>query len=150
MTQLYGSTTAGFTFDTWGWQLEAGSVATAFQTATGTLQGELAACQRYYWRQSGKSGDYSVVGNGFGGDTASFRMQIKNPVAMRTAPSSIDYSGLYGWDNANLLAMSSLALQFANETYSNFQSVGTSVVQYRPYALLLSYPNQYIGFSAEL
>ena len=37
-------------FDTWGWQVEAGSVATAFQTATGTIQGELAACQRYYER----------------------------------------------------------------------------------------------------
>ena len=40
--------TAGATIDFWGFQAEAGSVATAFQTATGTLQGELAACQRYY------------------------------------------------------------------------------------------------------
>jgi len=36
------------TIDTWGWQIEAGSTATDFQTATGNLADELVACQRYY------------------------------------------------------------------------------------------------------
>ena len=42
------SPTAGSTIDFSNWQVEAGSVATAFQTATGNPASELAACQRYY------------------------------------------------------------------------------------------------------
>ena len=72
------------TIDFWGLQIENGSVATAFQTATGTIQGELAACQRYYWRENGSSNcptyalSYQIYSATFSGN---------NPVVMRTSPS---------------------------------------------------------------
>ena len=47
---LEGPANTANTLDTWGWQLEAGSIATPFQTATGNIPSELAACQRYYFR----------------------------------------------------------------------------------------------------
>jgi len=58
-------TIASNVIDVWGVQLEAGSAATAFETATGTIQGELAACQRYYE----KSYRQAVVPGSSGADT---------------------------------------------------------------------------------
>jgi hypothetical protein len=70
------------TFDVWGVQVEAGSVATAFQTATGTLQGELAACQRYF---QVISGDAEVMGSYY--TTTNAVLSYKCPVEMRVAPT---------------------------------------------------------------
>jgi hypothetical protein len=93
-----------FTVDLWGVQVEYGSVATAFQTATGTLQGELAACQRYYeksyaqgtapgtaniWGNASISGlsslAASTAGNVYGGNTLQFK------VTKRTTPTMVLY-----------------------------------------------------------
>jgi hypothetical protein len=80
------------TFDLWGVQVEAGSVATAFQTATGTLQGELAACQRYYQRiTSGATGDSK--GTGFADSTTSGRTLWFLPVPLRIAATALEQTG---------------------------------------------------------
>ena len=68
------------TFQIWGVQVEAGSVATPFQTATGTIQGELAACQRYYYEES------PLVGSQFN-TTVIGKAAALHPVEMRTSPT---------------------------------------------------------------
>jgi hypothetical protein len=74
------------TFDFWGVQLEAGSTATAFQTATGTIQGELAACQRYGYALNQLSGT-SAGGNGWNFSTTQSVIYLPLPVQMRTTPT---------------------------------------------------------------
>ena len=76
---------ASQTTDIWGIQLEAGSVATAFQTATGTVQGELAACQRYFIRYGGVA-DNPICNVAYFSTTTAYG-QLFYPVQMRTAPT---------------------------------------------------------------
>ena len=78
--------TVSTTIQFWGVQLEAGSTATAFQTATGTIQGELAACQRYYYRFTSAS-NYTYFGGGFSASTTQAKFIFKLATTMRTSPS---------------------------------------------------------------
>ena len=79
------------TINFWGIQVEASNTATAFQTATGTIQGELAACQRYYFRTTGGE----VFANGIFFSSTKARVSLNCPVTMRTDSGAIDFNNLW-------------------------------------------------------
>ena len=76
-------TNAVFTFNVWGVQLEAGSTATEFTTASGSIGGELALCQRYYYQVVAPGGTF-ITGEISGGYALGV---YRFPVTMRTSPS---------------------------------------------------------------
>jgi hypothetical protein len=88
------ASTDAWTLDLWGVQLEAGSTASPFQTATGTIQGELAACQRYYWRASVPSTSQSILAMGRAYNTTLMENTVSLPVPMRIYPTTLDYANI--------------------------------------------------------
>ena len=144
------------TIDIWGVQVENGSVATAFQTATGTLQGELAACQRYYVRFNANeaAGRLGATTGSFTSATNAY-VVCQFPVTLRTKASSIDYGGTIGlYDFNSDITVTTLALTATCQ--SPFTSLLTATVasggtQYRPIQLEAKGDSAaYLGFSAEL
>jgi hypothetical protein len=143
------------TFQIWGFQAETGTVATAFQTATGTLQGELAACQRYYYRAVTPENAYGAFGTAMGRSTTTSYGLVTFPVSMRTSPTSIDFStlriddGTASTGSATAVTINSL---FTSRNIGALDlTFSSGVVQYRPYVIEANNSTSaFIGFSAEL
>jgi hypothetical protein len=149
----FGSMLQNNTFQFWGVQVEYGSKATPFQTATGTIQGELAACQRYYVRYGGTAAYEKVAGIGTAYATTGIYFVNQFPVTMRTAPTSIEYSTMQVSDIVNTaLPVTSLTLSNAGKLGTGLLAgVASSAVQYRPYDLTsANSTNGYVAFNAEL
>jgi hypothetical protein len=143
------SSQGAYTFDTWGWQLEAGSVATAFSTATGTIQGELAACQRYYYRIVTGTGTFTLCE---GEATNTPLAVVSFPSTMRTAPTldqatgaSFYYVRTAGANNF----FNSFTLESALTTAATIYSGGT-IVSGAGGRFASNSASAYVGFSAEL
>ena len=132
--------------------LQIGSVVAPYQRQNATIQGELAPCQRYYWRQGGDA-VYQNFALGSSTTTTAAIFVVNNPVTMRVAPTSVDYSTLaVGDNNTYSNAVTSLSINYAGKNTVRVDTghSGTAT-QYRPAFLIANNSTSaYLGMSAEL
>jgi hypothetical protein len=137
-----------------GVQIELGSVATTFTRAGRTIQGELAACQRYYFRNT--TGQINgLMGQGIASSTTDAQILVNLPVQMRTTPTSVDFSTLRLTDLIGINSpVNSLTLTTSESSpliAKVIPVIGAALTQYRPtYLSAYNSATGYIGFSAEL
>jgi hypothetical protein len=151
-----GTAGAADYFEVTGLQLEVGSVATPFKTNGATIQGELAACQRYYYRWTAANLSTGYIANGANLSTSASYAVIRMPVPLRTNPS-LETSGtasnyrLYN-GGTNVTCTSVPAIDQAhNETPSvSFTASGSLTLGYATYIGANSTTAAFLGFNAEL
>jgi hypothetical protein len=146
--------TTSHQIDIWGVQLEVGSTSTGFRRNANSIAGELAACQRYYWRTFATD-SYATFGMGIAHASNQASIMINNPVNMRVPATSIETSSLAIWDSVTVIGAPTITLRSGHQTTGATNVIasvaGNPLPQYRPWFLLNgNNPAAFFGVSAEL
>jgi len=136
-----------------GVQLDIGNVALPYRAAGTTYQQELAACQRYYYRQGGQSSN-QILASGFGFNATTTYFFLTPPATMRIEPSVLEYASLANWDGNATSALTNLTIDSSFSSQNTIFLAATMAsggTQYRPQALFTNNTlNGYLAVSAEL
>jgi len=124
---------------------------TIWSLATPTLESELAACQRYYYRATGGT-TFQLFGGGIATSTTNVNILFYHPVTLRANPTSVDFSTLAITDNlviSNAVSAVVTTQNNRNLTFLAMTTTGLTVGRFfNCYADNNS--NAYIAVSAEL
>ena len=153
---FYQADANGSVLDITGLKLEEGNTATAFSRQNPSIQGELAACQRYYQRINANTAT-SILGVGASSGTTTILIHIPFKTTMRIPPSAIDFPtpvasnfGAYNYSISAGSAVSALSISNVNTENIHISCTVTGAVANTPAVLRTSLTSAYIGFSAEL
>lgn len=149
-----GTAGAADYYEITGVQLEVGSTATAFHTNSPTIEAELSACQRYYYRLTAPT-LYASMGMGLAFSTSGALFQIPLPTQMRVAPTSLDFSTVRvtntssGWAATAMVLSTDINSQFIGGTQTTIGSASLTTGN-AYFQQSNGSSNGYIGFNAEL
>jgi hypothetical protein len=147
-----GTAGANDWFEITGVQIDVGNVALPFRTNGATIQGELAACQRYYWRQTASGANNCFINAGKTSSTTAVNMFLALPVTMRITPTVLDYSGGAIDDTGGAYGFSALVIGAGGSGTNTVQlnATVTGATSGRYATLRANGGSDYLGLGAEL
>jgi hypothetical protein len=137
-----------YTLDIWGVQIEQGSIATPFSTASETIAGELALCQRYYYRLYNPSGSPTTFATGMRFSSTVAWVHVRFPNTMRISPTALETGGTIDVVTTSGLSSSTTFGEANPDGARLICATGGSTVGFGVVSRLHS--GAYVGFSAEV